>query len=84
MGGDVELRLTHQEATGDQIEWLIANTERVAELATMRTTAYGPDQRRLVELKAVDDAYPLFGEMELADGVPFDGILDQKDGVWGL
>ena len=83
LGGDVELRLTHQEATGDQIEWLTANTERVAELATMRTTAYGPDQRRLVELKAVDDAYPLFGEMELADGVPFDGILDQKDGVWG-
>ncbi|MBC06846.1 FtsX-like permease family protein [Thalassospira sp.] len=83
LGGDVELRLTHQEATGDQIDWLTANTERVAELATMRTTAYGPDQRRLVELKAVDDAYPLFGEMELADGVPFDGILDQKDGVWG-
>jgi putative ABC transport system permease protein len=83
LGGDVELRLTHQEATGDQIEWLTANTERVAELATMRTTAYGPDQRRLVELKAVDDTYPLFGEMELADGVPFDGILDQKDGVWG-
>ncbi len=83
LGGDVELRLTHQEATGDQIDWLRANTERVAELATMRTTAYGPDQRRLVELKAVDDAYPLFGEMELVDGVPFDGILDQKDGVWG-
>ncbi|KJE34032.1 hypothetical protein UF64_16525 [Thalassospira sp. HJ] len=83
LGGDVELRLTHQEATGDQIEWLTANTERVAELATMRTTAYGPDQRRLVELKAVDDAYPLFGEMVLADSVPFEGILDQKDGVWG-
>ena len=83
LGGDVELRLTHQEATGDQIEWLRANTERVAELATMRTTAYGPDQRRLVELKAVDDAYPLFGEMELADGVAFDGILEKKDGVWG-
>lgn len=83
LGGDVELRLTHQEATGDQIEWLRANTERVAELATMRTTAYGPDQRRLVELKAVDDAYPLFGEMELADRVAFDGILEQKDGVWG-
>ena len=83
LGGDVELRLTHQEATGDQIEWLRANTERIAELATMRTTAYGPDQRRLVELKAVDDTYPLFGEMELADGVSCDGILDQKDGVWG-
>ncbi|MCC9620982.1 ABC transporter permease [Thalassospira sp. MA62] len=83
LGGDVELRLTHMEATDEQRDWLIANTERVGELATMRTTAYGPDQRRLVELKAVDDAYPLFGEMELADGVAFDGALDQRDGVWG-
>ncbi|WP_033070467.1 ABC transporter permease [Thalassospira australica] len=83
LGGDVELRLTHQEATPDQIDWLRANTERVAELATMRTTAYGPDQRRLVELKAVDEVYPLFGEMALADGIAFDGALDKKDGVWG-
>lgn len=83
LGGDVELRLTHQEATPQQIEWLKENTERVGELATMRSTAYGPEQRRLVELKAVDDAYPLFGEMELEDGIPFAGILDQKDGVWG-
>ena len=64
LGGDVELRLTHTDATPQQLEWLSDNTERVGQLATMRTTAYGPDQRRLVELKAVDDAYPLFGEME--------------------
>tara|TARA_R100001126_G_C4877884_1_gene177224 strand:- start:33 stop:2285 length:2253 start_codon:yes stop_codon:yes gene_type:complete len=49
----------------------------------MRATAYGPEQRRLVELKAVDDVYPLFGEMELADGIAFDGALSKKDGVWG-
>ncbi|HBU99609.1 ABC transporter permease [Thalassospira lucentensis] len=83
LGGDVELRLTHTDATPQQLEWLSDNTERVGQLATMRTTAYGPDQRRLVELKAVDDAYPLFGEMELADDIPFAGSLDQKDGVWG-
>ncbi|MEQ9348366.1 MAG: FtsX-like permease family protein [Thalassospira sp.] len=83
LGGDVELRLTHQDATPDQLEWLGENTERIGELATMRTTVYGPEQRRLVELKAVDDAYPLFGEMELSDGIPFEGSLDQKDGVWG-
>ncbi|MBN8195514.1 ABC transporter permease [Thalassospira povalilytica] len=83
LGGDVELRLTHMEATAEQLDWLRANTERMGELATMRTTAYGPEQRRLVELKAVDDIYPLFGEMELADNIPFDGILDRKDGLWG-
>ena len=83
LGGDVELRLVHMPASEEQQTWLSENTERMGELATMRATAYGPEQRRLVELKAVDDVYPLFGEMELADGIPFDGALSKKDGVWG-
>lgn len=83
LGGDVELRLVHMPASEEQQSWLSENTERMGELATMRATAYGPEQRRLVELKAVDDIYPLFGEMELADGIPFDGALAKKDGVWG-
>ncbi len=83
LGGDVELRLVHIPATKEQRDWLGENTERVGELATMRATAYGNDQRRLVELKAVDDIYPLFGDMELQDAIPFKGILDKKDGVWG-
>ncbi|OSQ49951.1 ABC transporter permease [Thalassospira alkalitolerans] len=83
LGGDVELRLVHIPATKEQRDWLGENTERIGELATMRATAYGNDQRRLVELKAVDDIYPLFGDMELQDAIPFKGILDKKDGVWG-
>ncbi|WP_404423087.1 ABC transporter permease [Thalassospira australica] len=83
LGGDVELRLVHMPATEEQQTWLSENTERMGELATMRATAYGPEQRRLVELKAVDDVYPLFGEMELADGIAFDGALAKTDGVWG-
>lgn len=83
LGGDVELRLTHMEASPQQLSWLKENTERVGEMATLRTTAYGPDQRRLVELKAVDEAYPLFGEMVLADNIPFAGSLDKRDGLWG-
>lgn len=83
LGGDVELRLVHMPASEEQQTWLSENTERMGELATMRATAYGPEQRRLVELKAVDDVYPLFGEMELADDIPFDGALSKKDGVWG-
>ena len=83
LGGDVELRLVHMPASEEQQTWLSENTERMGELATMRATAYGPEQRRLVELKAVDDVYPLFGEMELADGIAFDGALSKKDGVWG-
>ncbi|RCK39471.1 ABC transporter permease [Thalassospira xiamenensis] len=83
LGGDVELRLVHMPASEEQQSWLSENTERMGRLAAMRATAYGPEQRRLVELKAVDDVYPLFGEMELADGIAFDGALPKKDGIWG-
>ncbi|MBL4841490.1 MAG: FtsX-like permease family protein [Thalassospira sp.] len=83
LGGDVELRLVHMPASEEQQSWLSENTERMGRITTMRATAYGPEQRRLVELKAVDDVYPLFGEMELADGIAFDGALSKKDGVWG-
>ncbi|MDP2699013.1 ABC transporter permease [Thalassospira sp.] len=83
LGGDVELRLTHIEATPEQRDWLNDNTDRLSINATVRATVYGPGQRRLVELKAIDDAYPLFGAMELQDGISFDGILNQQDGIWG-
>ena len=40
---------------------------RVSQTATLRTMLYGADGRRmLVELRGVDDAYPLVGEVTLA------------------
>jgi putative ABC transport system permease protein len=83
LGGDVELRLVNLDARPAQKTWLADNSQRLEELATLRATAYGPDQRRLVELKAVDNQYPLFGQMQLQNDLPFKGILTKRDGVWG-
>lgn len=88
LGGDVELRLTHQPATAAQRAWL-AGHGRISETVEMRAMARpttGGDLR-LVELKAVDGAYPLFGTLTLAETGPgVDGLasaLARRDGIPG-
>ena len=85
LGGDVDLRLTHVAATFDQKAWLEENSEEVSEVVQMRAMAIREDgeARRLIELKAVDDAYPLYGDLVLSDGADFEA-LDKRDGAWGL
>jgi putative ABC transport system permease protein len=50
----------------------------------MRVMARGADGKRtLVELKAVDPAYPLYGAPVAEPPVALAEALDRKDGVWG-
>ena len=79
LGGDVELRLTHRPASTEQLDF-IAQYGQVAESIEMRAMARAASgQRSLVELKAVDDAYPLYGGIEIAPaggslGGPAEGL----------
>jgi len=82
LGGDVELRLTHQKATPEQRAYLDAEGP-VSAIATMRAMAATISSatigeapgRQLVELKAVDNAYPLYGEARLDPALPLDQAL---------
>lgn len=40
-------------------------------------------ERRLVELRGVDDAYPLAGKVTLGGGASLQAALARRDGVWG-
>jgi putative ABC transport system permease protein len=62
LGGDAEFRLTQREATPEERGWLAAQgrTSMSAEMRGM-IKAEGADDRTLVELKAADLAYPLYG-----------------------
>ena len=62
LGGDVEASLVHRQANADELAYLRSFGE-VSEVATMRAMARKPDgsAQALVDLKAVDDAYPLYG-----------------------
>ena len=84
LGGDLELRLAHREITPEQRSFL-AEHAQVSEVAQLRAMARRTDNdaRRLVELKAVDSAYPLAGSLRLAPGIQLGEALAQSQGRWG-
>ena len=69
LGGDVEATLVHRQATPEELGYLRSFGE-VSEVATMRAMARRPDgsAQALVDLKAVDDAYPLYGAVTFEEG----------------
>ncbi len=64
LGGDVEFSLLHREMKPDERAFVegLGTTSTVASLRAMATT---PASTALVEVKAVDAAYPLFGAIML-------------------
>ena len=85
LGGDISLRMTHQPITAEQRDWLAAHAERMDEIVEMRSNAFavGSEARRLVELKGVDEAYPLFGGLELSGESDLHAALERRNGIWG-
>jgi putative ABC transport system permease protein len=85
LGGDIALRLLHRPATEEQRQYFKANADfsEVIEMRAMARSVGKIETRTLVELKAVDNAYPLIGAMALNDNVPLDKVLAKKDGLWG-
>lgn len=83
LGGDVELRLTHRPASADQLRFLEREAE-VSRIVEMRAMARHPEGgRALVELKGVDERYPLYGRLKLAGGGgPLAALRREADG-WG-
>lgn len=84
LGGDVELRMTQREIGKTERAWL--NTQgRVSMTAEMRAmvTAQGRDALSLVELKAVDNAYPLYGVASVTPREPLRELFANREGVFG-
>lgn len=85
LGGDLSIRLTHRPATDHQLTWINDNAEQVSTVAEMRANVFTTDGSayRLVELKAVDEVYPLFGTLALSGEQNLQTGLSKIDGVWG-
>ncbi len=82
LGGDLKLELTHRPATAEERATL-AELGAVTHQVTMRSQALRADdetRRALVELKAVDGKYPLYGRVQLADARRLPARLQDADG----
>jgi putative ABC transport system permease protein len=83
LGGDVSFSLIQREAKPDEIAFLRAHGT-VSVAATLRGMARVPNGKlALVELKAVDQTYPMLGALTLAPNMPTADLLAERDGVFG-
>lgn len=83
LGGDAAFSLIHREATPPELAFLTARGA-VSSIATMRGMANaGEKGAALVEIKAVDAAYPNIGAVETDPQAPLPGLLDQRAGAYG-
>ncbi len=89
MGGDISVTRSHLELDRDALDWLAAQGE-VTHFVRLRTMARAerprPDAQRsmLVELKAVEAGYPLYGEVVTRPDAPLQQALREgPKGVWG-
>jgi len=81
LGGDVELRLTYRPPNDEENAFLarFGSLSQTVEMRAMARTAEG--RQTLVEVQGVDDAYPLYGKLELAPAGP--ALARGADGRWG-
>ncbi|MBI1245825.1 MAG: FtsX-like permease family protein [Alphaproteobacteria bacterium] len=83
LGGDVELSFTHRSTSPEQAAF-IAASGRVSQILEMRAMARTTDERALVELKAVDSAYPLVGEVRVGGAAGLAAAFARDaQGRWG-
>lgn len=84
LGGDIRFELNQREATIAEHAFL-QSLGTLAISASMRSMARledGSDQA-LVEVKAVDGAYPLYGSLQTDPEVSSTQLFSEKDGVFG-
>src|SRR5437016_1786580 len=83
LGADVAFSLSLREASAAERAFL-ESQGRLSVAATMRAMARADDGRTaLIEMKAVDAAYPLFGAVALEPVQPLAAALAQRDGAYG-
>ncbi|AMS39870.1 ABC transporter permease [Aminobacter aminovorans] len=84
LGGDIRFQLIQREAT-DKEKTFLEGVGTVSHNAGMRSMARledGSDQS-LVEAKAVDDAYPLYGQLVTEPALPRAELFAERSGIFG-
>ena len=88
LGGDVDLTLAHREASAAeyramQAAGLVSTSADLRAMTRAAQAKEGTGKRLLVELKAVDQHYPLYGALELTPPITTAAAFAARDGVFG-
>ena len=80
LGGDAEAQFTYRFATDEERAWLESRSTALSEVTDFRSMVVVGEgdtaERGLTQVKSVDDAYPLLGDMMLSPDIPLPQALD--------
>jgi putative ABC transport system permease protein len=80
LGGDAEMSFTYRFASDEELAFMADTGARISEIVDFRSMAVVGDDNALTQVKAVDDAYPLVGTVDLDQG----NLSDALAGAGGL
>lgn len=87
LGGDAEMDFTYRYATPDERAWMEDVATDVSEIVDFRSMAVVGNgdtaERGLTQVKAIDTAYPLIGNVTLDPDMPLDQALAAQNGLPG-
>lgn len=85
LGGDVEIETNQRLLTDEEMAYVVDTAEEISMVSELRAMAHTEDftESSLIEVKAVDDLYPLFGVLETNSNLSREDLLAFKDGHWG-
>ena len=86
LGGDLSVRQPHQPISNAAKAFILktAQLSQVMTLRAMTRRESGGKRRSLIELKAVDRHYPLYGEIVFEPKMPVTDALGKKNGTMGV
>ena len=85
LGGDLEIDSGSQRLPDAVRGWLTARGASLSDVLELRTLLVAPSgERTLVELKAVDPAWPLVGSVGTDPAMPIARALGEQNGQFGL
>ncbi|WP_425040289.1 ABC transporter permease [Primorskyibacter sp. S187A] len=83
LGGDAEASFTYRFASEEERSWLEDQALAVSEIADFRSMVVVDQERGLTQVKSVDEAYPLMGEVVLDPAMPFAEAMAGRNGLPG-
>lgn len=83
LGGDAEMEFTYRYAEDDERAFMARIATRISEVLDFRSMVLTAEDQALTQVKAVDGAWPLLGQVELEPALPLALALAGEGGLPG-
>lgn len=83
LGGDLEFSLIQRDVTAEELTY-IKSQGPMSRIASLRAMATTNGKSTLVEIKAIDNAYPLYGDLKLKGETSTTTALAEANGQFGI